>query len=219
MQFKVQTGLDDAEYGRQGGAVINVVTKSGDNQFHGSLYEFLRNDKLNANEFFRNRSGQPRGVLKQNQFGGGIGGRIIRDKLFFFFSHQGTRQVNGVSANSTRSSFLPPLTADRSPQALGRIFGGQKGALGGVAISPDGSNVNPVALKILNAQLPDGSFAIPTPQSILPNGSGFSAYSIGAHFTENQIIANGDYMINSANHLAVKTCYAKLPSVIAFSHT
>lgn len=219
MQFKVQTGLYDAEFGRQGGAVINVVTKSGTNQFHGSLYEFFRNDQLNANDFFRNRAGQPRGVLKQNQFGGGVGGPVIKDRLFFFFSYQGTRQVNGVASNSTRSSFLPALTGDRSPQMLGRIFGGQQGSLGGAAIASDGSNINPVALKILNGKLTDGSFVIPTPQSILPNGSGFSVYSIGANFHENQFIANGDYVINSKNRFAVKTFYSHLPSVLPFSNS
>ncbi len=219
MEFKVQTGLYDAEYGRQGGAVINVVTKSGTNQLHGSLYEFLRNDDLNANEFFRNSTGQPRGVLKQNQFGGGVGGPVVKDKLFFFFSYQGTQQVNGVSSNSTRSSFLPALTYDRSAQALGSIFGGQRGALGGIGVARDGSNINPVALRILNAKLPNGQYVIPTPQTILPNGSGFSTYSLGAKFTENQYIANGDYMINDKNRLAVKTFYSHLPSVLPFANS
>jgi len=219
MEFKVQTGLYDAEYGRQAGAVINVVTKSGTNKFHGSLYEFLRNDDLNANEFFRNSTAQPRGVLKQNQFGGGVGGPVIKDKLFFFFAYQGTRQVNGVASNSTRSSFLPRLTSDRSALALGKIFGGQRGAQGGATILADGSNINPVAVNILNAKLADGSYVIPSPQTILANGSGFSTYSIGAHFTEDQYIANGDYMISSGNRLAIKTFYSHLPSTIPFSNT
>jgi hypothetical protein len=68
-EFKVQTSLYDASYGRNSGANVNVVTKSGSNDLHGSLFEFLRNDKLNANTFFQNSTGQPRGILKQNQFG------------------------------------------------------------------------------------------------------------------------------------------------------
>jgi len=85
-EFKVQTSNYDASYGRTAGANVNVVTRSGNNQFHGSLFEFLRNDDLNSNLYFRNLSGQGRGVLKQNQFGGTVGGPIKKDKLFFFTS-------------------------------------------------------------------------------------------------------------------------------------
>ncbi len=217
MEFKVQTALYDAELGRQGGAVINAVTKSGTNKFNGTLYEFLRNDDLNANDFFRNATGQPRGVLKQNQFGGVIGGPIKKDKLFFFFAYQGTRQVNGVSSFSTASTFLPALTNNRSAAALGAIFGGEKGVQGGIAVAPDGSNINPVALNFLNAKFPGGQYVIPNPQIIEPNGSGFSTYSLGAHFTEDQYVGDADYQINDANRLAVKTFYSHDPWQIPFS--
>lgn len=217
MEFKVSTALYDAETGRQGGAVINVVTKSGTNKFSGSIYEFLRNDDLNANDFFRNATRQPRGVLKQNQYGGVIGGPIKKDKIFFFFAYQGTKQVNGTSSFSTASTFLPALTNDRSAQALGKIFGGQKGVQGGVAVAPDGSNINPVALSFLNAKFSNNQYVIPTPQTIQPNGSGFSTYSLGAHFTENQYVGDVDYQINSAHRLAVKTFYSHDPWNIPFS--
>src|SRR5207244_9089022 len=68
-EFKVQTGLYDAEYGRQGGANVNVITRSGTNNIHGTMYEFFRNDVLNANDFFRQSKNQPRGVLKRNHYG------------------------------------------------------------------------------------------------------------------------------------------------------
>ena len=84
MEFKVQTGLYDAEYGRQGGANVNLVTKSGTNEIHGTLFEFFRNDALNANDFFRNATSQPKAVLKQNQYGGTIGGPIQKDRTFGF---------------------------------------------------------------------------------------------------------------------------------------
>lgn len=216
-EFKVQTALYDAQTGRQGGAVIQAVTRSGTNEFHGALYEFLRNDKLNANDFFRNATSQPRGVLKQNQFGGTIGGPIRKDKIFFFFAYQGTKQVNGVSSFSTASTFLPALTNDRSAQAIGRIFGGQRGVQGGVAVASNGSNINPVALSILNARLPNGQYVIPTPQTVLSNGSGFSTYSLGAHFTEHQYVGDLDYQLNNSNRLAVKTFYSSDPSTIPFS--
>jgi len=101
-EFKIQTSLYDAGYGRGAGANVEVVTKSGTNQLHGSVFEFLRNDKLDANDFFLNQQNQPRAIMKQNQFGGSLGGPVIKDKLFLFGSYQGTRQVNGLSAGRFR---------------------------------------------------------------------------------------------------------------------
>jgi Carboxypeptidase regulatory-like domain/TonB-dependent Receptor Plug Domain len=96
-EFKVQTGQFDAEYGEYAGANVDVVTKSGTNNFHGSLFEYFRNTVLDANNFFSNRAGLPRGKLNQNQFGGSLGGPMKENKLFFFISYQGTRQINGVT--------------------------------------------------------------------------------------------------------------------------
>src|SRR5215475_5342342 len=97
-EFKVQTNNFSAEYGRAGGAVINASLRSGTNQFHGSAYDFLRNTSLNAVGFFKPTRGiKP--VLIQNQFGGTIGGPIIKDRTFFFFDYEGfrriTRTING----------------------------------------------------------------------------------------------------------------------------
>jgi hypothetical protein len=88
-EFKVQTNSFGADIGR-GGAVVNVVLKSGTNQFHGSLFEFLRNSAFDAKNYFDSAS-QPIAPFKQNQFGGTLGGRIIKDKTFFFVDYQGTR--------------------------------------------------------------------------------------------------------------------------------
>ena len=98
-EFKVQTSLYDASQGRNGGGNVNAILKSGTRDFHGDVYEFFRNDKLNANEFFLKRSDQPRPVIKQNIFGGSLGGPIGKDgKLgFFFVNYQGTRQRSGLS--------------------------------------------------------------------------------------------------------------------------
>src|SRR6185369_3531522 len=164
-EFKVQTSLYDASYGRGAGANVNVVTKSGSDQIHGALFEFLRNDVLNANDFFLNLQGVPRPPLKQNQFGGTIGGPIIKRKLFYFGSYQGTRRINGLSANSVANAILPGLTDERSAAALGSLFGGLHGADGGT-IAADGSNINPVALSLLNLKVSGGGFLIPTPQKI-----------------------------------------------------
>jgi hypothetical protein len=89
-EFKVQTNSYSAEFGRSGGAVINAVIKSGTNQIHGSVFEFLRNSALDARDYFED-STQQKASFKQNQFGATIGGPIKRDKLFYFGDYQGTR--------------------------------------------------------------------------------------------------------------------------------
>lgn len=100
-EFKVITNNNSAEYGyRMGGKVI-VSTRSGTNELHGSLYEFFRNDKLDAANFFANRSGAPKPTLRQNQFGGTIGGPVFKNRTFYFFSYQGTRIRKGQSFTST----------------------------------------------------------------------------------------------------------------------
>jgi hypothetical protein len=217
-EFKVVTGQYDAANGRNGGAVVDVLTKTGTNDLHGSLFEFLRNDDLNANEWFNKMNGQPRQVLKQNQFGGTIGGHIIKDKLLYFGSYQGTRQRNGVSAGCADEVFLPPLTNDRSAAALGAIFAGQRGyvqdLLGGVgpAIAADGSNINPVALKLLQMKGPNGGYLIPTPQTINPNApfdtEGSASFSVPCPFTEDQYIANVDWLQSDKSRLQARTFFA-----------
>ena len=122
-EFKVQTGLFDATGGRSGGANVALVTRSGTDKFHGSVFEFFRNDDLNANLYFFNQVGTPRPELKQNQFGGTIGGPILRKRAFFFFSYQGTRQVNGVQGSSTLQ--LPSIPTVRTAATLGAAFAGQ----------------------------------------------------------------------------------------------
>jgi len=99
-EFRLMENNYTAEYGRNGGGTISVVLKSGTNSLHGSLYDYLRNDALNASDFFDNAQGNPRPVLKRNQFGGTIGGPITvprlingKDRFFFFFGYQGQRQT------------------------------------------------------------------------------------------------------------------------------
>jgi hypothetical protein len=100
-EFSVLTGNYSAEYGRTSGGVVNAISKSGTNAFHGDLYEFLRNDKLDANEYILNQYGQPRPPFKRNQFGGAVGGPIRKDKTFFFFDYEGIRQNKGFAIAST----------------------------------------------------------------------------------------------------------------------
>lgn len=216
-EFRVQTSQYDATYGRGSGANVNVVTKSGTNTVHGGAFEFVRNDVLNANDFFLNRNGRPRPILKQNQFGGTLGGPIRKDKLFIFGSYQGTRQVIGLGAGSLQSAVLPAITNDRSARALGEKFCGQRGANGGIGVACDGSNINPVAIRLLNAKLPDGTFVIPTPQVIQANGRGFSVFSIPSRFRENQIMVNADYLKSEKSRIAIRAFWSRDPQIQSFT--
>ncbi len=207
-EFKVQTGLYDAQSGRSGGAAVVLVTRSGTPQFHGGLYEFFRNDKLNANSFFFNATGQARPVLKQNQFGGNFGGPAIKNKTFFFFSYQGTRQRNGLSGSSSLS--LPQIPLDRSRASLGKVFAGAKGARGGTTILSDGSNINPVSFALLNLKLANGSYVIPSPQRAV-TGVNY-AVSLPATYSENQYIGNVDHQLTANNRLMFKSIISAQPA-------
>jgi hypothetical protein len=221
-EFKVQTGLYDAGYGRFAGANVSVITKAGGNAFHGTVFEFFRNEALNASDYFLNRAP----VLKENQFGFAFGGPIKKDKLLFFSSYQGTRQSNGAASGQSRvacSASLnePPLTDDRSQPALGRLFGGMAGALGGEAVKADGSNLNPAALNLLNFKLSDGSFLIPTPQTIDPTMpfalQGLSVLSRPCHFSEDQFLANVDYLTTSNGRFTVRYLFAPQNETVTFT--
>jgi hypothetical protein len=119
-EFRILMNNYTAEYGRTGGGIVSVVTKSGTNSLHGSLFEYLRNQDLNANDFFANLTGAPVPVLKRNQFGGTIGGPVVipklvngKDKFFFFFGWQSQRQV---------STSVSSLTPTYTPAELGGDF-------------------------------------------------------------------------------------------------
>ena len=132
------------------------------------------NDILNANSFFRNSTGQSKPNLKQNQYGATLGGPVVRKKLFFFGSFQGTRQVNGLDTTSTSNPILPPLTSDRSAAALAAQFcpenhpdprylsfaGGKQLDCRNQTTAATAA-INPVALAILQLKNPDGSYLIP----------------------------------------------------------
>ncbi len=167
-EFKVKTNSFSAEFGHAAGAVISATIKSGSNDFHGTLFEFLRNDKLDANNFFTNAAGLPRAAFRQNQYGGVIGGRIIRNKTFFFADYQGTKQRT-AAASSIGS--LPPtslragdLSSLRTP-----IFDplARRTAANGTVISTPftgalipQSRINPSTTAVLKL-IPDPNFGAP----------------------------------------------------------
>lgn len=118
-EFRILDNNYTAEYGRSAGGVVSVVTKSGTNQLHGSLFDYLRNDALNATNYFNKSQADPtlnspRPVLKRNQFGGTIGGPIVKNRIFFFFGYQGQRQ-NSITVGNGLTVFTPAeLTGDFS---------------------------------------------------------------------------------------------------------
>ncbi|MGH9581013.1 MAG: carboxypeptidase regulatory-like domain-containing protein, partial [Terriglobales bacterium] len=116
-EFRVLTNTFDAEYGRNSGAIVNVVTKSGTNAFHGNVYEFFRNEKLNSSGFFD----VERPVFKQNQFGGTLGGPIIKDRTFFFASYEGKRLRRGISSDVVT---VPTLAERGGDFSAGSAFAG-----------------------------------------------------------------------------------------------
>jgi hypothetical protein len=108
-EFRIQTSNFSAEYANSGGGVINVVSRGGTNQFHGSLFEYFRNDVLAANDFFSNASGRARPSLRYNQYGGTFGGPIIKNRTFFFFAYEGLREG------------IPTIVTTSVPTALQRL--------------------------------------------------------------------------------------------------
>ncbi len=115
-EFSVQSGSYSAEYGNVAGGVINLQSKSGNNQWRGSVFEFLRNDILDAADFFSNQTGQPKNALRYNQFGGSLGGPIRRDKTFVFADYQGT-----LTHNAQPMVTSVPLNAQRSGNFSGLL--------------------------------------------------------------------------------------------------
>ncbi|MFN8942322.1 MAG: hypothetical protein ACK5ZJ_21565 [Acidobacteriota bacterium] len=158
-EYWVDTATYGAEFGRAAGGVVNLVTKSGSNQVHGSLYEYFRNDVLNANAWTNNRANVGRGVLRRNEFGGSLGGAVIRNKPFSFGNYErvlqsapiqslnaaplasqragdfnGTfdsagRQVTVCDPNTTRASASNPTQAIRDPFPGNRVPGNRINAV------------------------------------------------------------------------------------------
>lgn len=227
-EFKVQTGNYDAGYGRGSGANVDLVSRTGSSHLHGTAWEYVRNNLFNSNLFFQKRNGQPRPALKQNQFGGSIGGSMSHNS-YFFGAYQGTRSVNGVGAATT--VFLPQLTADRSAATLGAQFCPKPPGrtpdpylthAGGTQVACNGSNINPVALALLNFKLPNGNYAIPSPQTIFPAGPGDfpigqSAFAPPTYFNEDQYTLNLDHSLSSNDQLGARFFYAKAPTHSPFS--
>src|SRR6516165_9597446 len=129
-EFRIQTRTYTAEFGTTAGAVVNATIKSGTNQFHGDLWEFIRNDNLDANEWVNNYSNVPIGHYVQNQFGGTIGGPIVKDKAFFFFDMQDFRASRAQSVTSTvPTPFMQEGNFTELPYSLADSVASQAGCV------------------------------------------------------------------------------------------
>lgn len=204
-EFKTQTSLYDASTGRNTGGNIQVALKSGTRDFHGDVFEFFRNEKLNANDFFLNRVPQlgraPRPVLKQNVFGGSIGGPIIPERLFFFANYQGTRQRNGMAPGTQLNSLIVSLPEDRSAGSLASAFG-----------VPAGS-IHPVSLALLNLRgthLGGSSFLIPSVPADVPgvHPRGRLILSQVGRFRDDQGVVNFDMPFSSSDRLSTRLFFS-----------
>ena len=126
-EFRVERNSFSAEFGQAQGAVINLITKGGGNEFHGTLFEFMRDDSLNANDFFLNRLGQPKGQLKYNNFGGNFNGPIWKNRIFFFWSEEWRREKRGQVLSGR-----VPTAAEKSGDFSGTLTGPLPHIPGGV---------------------------------------------------------------------------------------
>ena len=218
-EFRVLLNNYTAEYGRSGGGVVSVVTKSGTNQLHGSLFEYLRNTDFNANNFFLNASGQQRAVLQRNQFGGTIGGPVVlpkvfngHDKLFFFFSYQGQRQ-NQTSVGSEDAVFTPAEAQGNFSQAVNGgpdpnvvsflkkypVFQPNAALAAQGIISP--SAISPVFQNFVGKGL------------VLTNASGFLVPTYAAQLNFDQYTGKMDYQLSSSDRISGTVGYQPNPQI------
>jgi hypothetical protein len=186
-EFKVQTSLYDASQGRNGGGSINAILKSGTPAYHFDIFEFFRNDDLDANDFFFNEAGQARPAIKQNIFGGSAGGPVGTDGKYgyIFGNYQGTRQISGLSPGTYISGIIPVVPIDRSAQSLANAF------LGGNV-----SLLDPMVLKLMQFQSNQfgGPYLFPSvPQDpSLGPGEGRITLSRPGTFEDNQFTIDWD---------------------------
>ena len=216
-EFRILMNNYTAEYGRTGGGIVSVVTKSGSNQVHGSLFEYLRNQDFNANDFFANLTGAPVPVLKRNQFGGTLGGPIVipkvlhgRDKYFFFFGWQSQRQV---------STSVGALTPTYTPAELGGDF---SHAVNG---GPDPSVVaflqanpyyqpNPglAAKGVINPASLDPVFVKYSKANLIPtNPTGVFLPQLNVPNDTDEFTGKFDFLPTTADHVSVLLGYSQNP--------
>jgi len=216
-EISVNSAMYDASQGANSGAHISVITKSGANQIHGSVYEDFQNSAMNAAPFFYNASPaittkDP--FLNRNQFGATFGGPIKKDKLFYFLSYQGVRIAD--ASDSIKDVTVPlGLTDDRSAQGIVNAVQSSFGK------TISASQISPVASAILNAKLPGGQFLIPSAQitnAATATNLGYDAITQGPNATSNvdQGIANFDYVASDKDRVSGKYYVQQNPTTNPF---
>jgi len=221
-EFKLLTSNYTAEYGRSGGGIISEVIRSGTNDFHGSAYEFVRNNDFNANTFFNNLNGVQVPILKRNQFGATIGGPVLlpkifngRNKLFFFVSYQGQRQV-ATTVNLNVTTFTPAELAGDFSRS---VSGGPDPSVVKFLQANPYYQPNPAlaAQGIINPSMIDpiaknyiGKGLIPSSASglILPQGGSFN--------NSDDLIEKVDYTPTSADRISVTLSSGRNPTLSPF---
>jgi hypothetical protein len=203
-EFKLQTSTYSAEFGRSLGGVVNLQIKSGTNQFRGSAFEFLRNDRFDANNFFNNRAGRSKPDFKQNQFGGTLGGPVFKTKTFFFGSYQGHRESQGQTFLST----VPTVAMRRGDfSELNRlIYDPTTGQPFPGNVIPD-NRIDSVARNILTQLYPEPN----TAGSRSANGQVINNYLINPikERQDNQGDFKVDHNLSNANRFFVRYSFDK----------
>ncbi|MBT9330592.1 TonB-dependent receptor [Paracidobacterium acidisoli] len=157
-EFRIQTRTYSTEFGTSAGAVVNASTRSGTNQFHGDVWDYLRNSALDANTWFNNNSGVAKGHFSQNQFGGTIGGPIIKDRTFFFGAYQGLRSSTAQTVTSivpTAAMKSGDFSALSGTYNLNAVANGQSGCIVDDVIQP--GCIDQVGAKLM-ALYPDPNY-------------------------------------------------------------
>jgi hypothetical protein len=167
-EVKLQTSLYDASTGRSGGGNFQLITKSGTNEFHGSGYFFLQNEKFNANDFFFNKDGIDRPKARRNEGGFTIGGPLVTDRFFFFGGYQRTSAVTGFVPTASSITVLPQalglITGARTKENLFAAFSALNPGI--TASIPNANAISDVAVRLLNLRNPaTGDFVIPGPRT------------------------------------------------------
>ena len=190
-EFRVQTGNFSAQYGFSAGSNVSVQLKSGTNKFHGSAFEFIRNDAVDARNYFRPVS-LKKNVLKQNQFGATLGGPVLRDKTFFFLSYEGLRSI------AETPSIAYVLTPAQRNGDFSAYAGALKNPFTGANYVNNQIPVNKVSQNLINTYmpLPNGNFA----------GGNYSGASVGNQ-SNNQGIVRLDHHFNDSNSIFLHYIY------------
>jgi hypothetical protein len=206
-EFRVSTNNIGPEFGGFGGGVIQISSKIGTNSFHGNAYEYFRNTVLNANDWFSNHAGLGKSPLHQNQFGGNLGGPIIRNKAFFFFSFE-RETLTSTSPTSARL----PTTAELSGNFSADFAAGVQGIYNPITRAPYAGNIiptgqlNAAALKILQLETPGEAHINQSTSSANPFATNINASAPIEGF-QNQYNARADYNFGKADQLFARYTY------------